>query len=258
MTRQGKAKVVLVVGLAALGFGVKNLVDLYTMYTPKFVAPTLAFVGGGAIVVAIALALLKRPLVGVAVVVAAAGASVAAIKLGQAGADERMRGYEREAEIGEAAEKVCDGVPNAGAAPPSGPRKLMQVYIREGSGLEKLKIPHVWEGLPAPRSGAELQIVACIDENRNYTASCEYADANGAPSYTIHKYQHVDRVTVRDAKTAAVLGEQTFEGSVPSDRCDESIRTTSSSGTSRDSGGDPPDRAAETAFVRRFVEPAEN
>jgi hypothetical protein len=244
MTRRGKATILLVVGLGALGFGAKLLYDQYSLYWPDDLPPTLAFYGGGLLAVAIALAIIKRPWVGAAVVVAGAGVAVAAIKLGQDRMAVMERGWAMEHEVGETAEKVCTGTANAAAA---GTRGLMQVTKTDGS---EVAVPHSWDGFAVPATPAEVAIVVCRRQAHTTVAVCDYGNTGG-DSYQISKYQIVDDLTVYDAKTLAVLGTQSFEGTKPSDQCDDSVMVRSDSRElSHEVGGDSPSFDAETAFVR--------
>ena len=158
--------------------------------------------------------------------------------------------FAREAEIQEAAEALCaKGTPNAKAgAAVKGKRPIMQVIGREQSGGEMLWFVHPWEGLPKPAKIEELLLVACRVESKSYASSCEYSGG-----YTIRKYKNTDIIRVLDAKTGQQLAEQRFEGAAPSDNCDESIVNRGGE-SSREVSGDNPDKAAETAFLKKFVE----
>ena len=113
-----------------------------------------------------------------------------------------------------------------------------------------------WDGFPAPRFPSELQLVVCRVGTKNLVGTCPYDNKNGG-TFTIYRYQNSETLTVRDAKTAEVLGEKTFEGDKPTGECDTSV-TVPKYETSRDSSGMSPDRDAETAWVKTFVSPAEN
>jgi len=254
MTGRGKAKVLLVLGLGALAFGAKLVKDQYDVYWPSDLPPTLAFYGGGLLAVSIALAILEKPWVGAVVFVLGAGAAGAVIKLGQIAMDKQTAVWEMERQVGDAAEKVCDGTPNAAAS--GTVRGVMQVTDTVGS---EVKVPFKWEGFPVPATPAELHVVVCRTQDHNTVAVCDYSDSSGNNRYQITKYQIVDHLSVMDARTGALLGSDSFAGSVPSEKCDDAVSMRSDSReTSHEVGGDSPDHAAETAFIRPFVERAEN
>lgn len=249
MTGRGKAKVLLVLGLGALGFGAKLLYDQYSLYWPDDLPPTLAFYGGGLLAVSIALGILKKAWVGAVVLVAGAGIAGAAIKLGQGRMAEMERGWAAEREVQDTAERVCTGTANAAAAT-GGTRGLMQVTSTEGS---EVAVAHTWDGFPTPSTPAEVAIVVCRNQAHNTVAVCDYG-GTGGDSYQISKYQVVDDLTVYDAKTRTVLGTQSFEGTKPSDKCDDSVMVRSDSHeTSHEVSGDSPSFDAETAFVRSVM-----
>jgi len=258
MSRRG-AKVLLVVGAVGTVAGGVFLKNLYDWYRPRDVAPTLALFGVPVLLLAFAVGKLTRAIAGVAIVLAAAGLAAGAIQLGIAHDEERMRGYERESEIQLAAEAACRGTPNAAASDPApgAKRGVMQVTQRPDSDSPDLMFPHTMEGLTAPRTLAELQVVVCRVQRGEPVGRCDYESKDSSRSLTIWFSKTVDTLVVRDARTLQVLGEKTFEGSVPSTACDEKIEVTDTSPMSRDVPGMPPSFADETAFVRTLVEPVE-
>lgn len=161
----------------------------------------------------------------------------------------RKQRHAREAEIAAAAEALCvNGTPNAKAAAArvGGKRPIMQVVTRPDDA--KVWFPLAWKGLPQPTTIEELQLVVCRVTRKEYATSCSYEGG-----FTIRKHKATDTLTVFDAKTGRQLGEQRFEGALPSDSCDEAVKVERGAG-SRDVTGMPPDQEAETAFLRAYVE----
>ena len=112
-----------------------------------------------------------------------------------------------------------------------------------------------WHDLPKPRTLAELQLVACTEVIHDLRATCNYQGKNGVGAYSISRVRRVDHITVRDAKTAQVLGRKSFEGGEPATDCSKEITVSSDSReTSRDVTGEAPSDKDETDFVRAFVE----
>jgi hypothetical protein len=250
--------VALGLGVLGTGFGAKLVSDQYDFYRPKDLPPTFAIFGVGLVLLSLGLAKVARPLVGVVAFVVLAGAAGVMIKLGMSRMEEMQRGWAQERVVQEAAEKVCRGTPNAAAGTGgAGANKIMQVISRPDGDAPDLMFVHPWKELPAPTTLEELQLVVCRVQRDEYVSSCDYSSASGADTYTIRKYKSVDTLTVRDARTGAALGEQTFEGGMPSEKCDESVTTSRGGSTSSRARGDDPSEAAETAFVRSFVERAE-
>lgn len=251
------AKLLLLPGLAGLVGGGLYLFWMLDFYDPDDVPPTLVMAVGGALLVAFALWKLGRRAIGVVLVLAVAGASVAVILRGREMRDAMHAQWALDRVRDVAAEEVCSGKPNTAATAPKGARPIMQVISRPDSDSPTTKFAHPWEGLPAPKSVAELQLVACRVESEQTVHVCNYEGSNGAP-FTIYKTKRVDTITVRDARTGEVLGEERFEGSEPSTTCDDEIRVRAGGPSSKSSSGFGPDRAKETAFLKRFVFPAEN
>jgi hypothetical protein len=94
--------------------------------------------------------------------------------------------------------------------------------------------------------------VVCGVAHQQYVPSCNYESKNGRAARTIKLVKDVDMLAIRDAKTAKVLGEKTFEGGEPSGKCDETI--TGGNGRDETSSGDAPSATDETAFIKTFVD----
>jgi hypothetical protein len=168
---------------------------------------------------------------------------MALVACGESDADRDAR-YKREAEVSEAAEAICkDQKPNTRAGEAKG--KMYQVVQRPDSS--ETWFPNPWKELPAPKTVEELTVVACRVSRDEYATSCSYDHG-----YTIRKYKVTDTITVRDAKTAKVLGEKVFEGAQPSTTCDTSIKATPGQADSRVSGL-PPNEKDETDFLKTFL-----
>lgn len=200
---------------------------------------------------------LGRRGLGIAVFVLGAAGIVAIVITAKGRRDDEERGWELHRAAAAVAEAVCDGKPNTAAITPKGARAIMQVTSRPDSE-SKSKFANNWEGLPAPKTVAELQLVACRVSRERTIHTCRYVSEPGdtLTSYKIYLAQQVDTITVRDAKTAAVLGEETFEGGMPPTSCSEKIETSEYYGN-RTSTGDSPSREKQTAFLQTFVKPAE-
>lgn len=203
-------------------------------------------------------ALTKKKVVGLVIFLGGAGAAFGVLKLSLAKEADMMAGFEREGLVQRAAVGVCTGKPNTAlvAPAPGAVRKIMQAGASADSESGTL-YGSPWPGLPKPETEAELAVVACLVWKTETVASCSYANAQGQHAYFISKVRYSHVITVRDAKTLAVLGEKTFVGGTPSDKCDESVRTSQNDGSSRTVSGDPPSADEELAFLKTFVFPAE-
>jgi len=248
------AKVAVGLGLVPLVFGGYQVYDrVYDWYDVNQMPPVIAIFAVGVLLVAFGLGKLKSPIVSVVLVLAAGGYVLACLKLGKTHDAERMKGYEDEIALGKAAMAVCNGTPNTAAAttPVDGKRPIMAAGHRDGED----GVGHAWEGLPAPRTLAEMQLVACTDQSQELRNECKYEGKDGVGAYTITFYKVTNTISVKDARTLEVLGTKTFEGAEPDTSCDHEIKVDLHE-SSHDVTGRAPDRDAETAFVRTFVESA--
>lgn len=214
---------------------------------------TLAITGAGVLLFALGIAGVTRPRNGIVVGIVGAAIIVALFLRAKANGRRWHAQFESERAVADAAEAVCNGKPHTGATATAVPRALMSASRSEDKPTTWYAKD--WEGLTKPETAAELQLVACLVHDKTMAASCSYDLSNGS-TYSIYKYKTSDTITVRDAKTAKELGTQTFEGKAPSDKCDDSVRV-SGRELSHDVTGESPDRAAETAFLKSFVTPAE-
>lgn len=250
------AKVAVVVGLAPLLFGAYQVHDaVYEWYRVNDMPAVIAIFGAGVLLVAFGLGKLKGPVVGGALLVAGGAYVVASLKLGKTHDAERMRGYEGDVALASAAAAVCKGTPNAAAsgALVDGKRPVMLAMRRSDQGDDGW-FGQPWEGLLAPRTQAELALVACRVESKDYRDHCEYhGKDDAAGSYTISFYKLTDVISVTDAKTGKVLDMKTFEGADPSTSCDTEIKVDPHE-TSHDVTGASPNRDDEIAYVRQFVD----
>lgn len=248
------AKVAVGLGLVPLVFGAYQVYDrVYDWYDVNQMPPVIAIFAVGVLLVAIGLGKLKTPVLGVVLVLAGAGYVAACLKLGKTHDAARMRGYEDEIALGKAAMAVCNGTPNAAASSAlvDGKRPVMGAG-HTSTGEDGVGVP--WEGLPAPKTLAELQLVACTDQTQDFRNRCDYQGKDGAGAYTITFYRLTNTVTVKDARTLEVLGSKTFEGAEPDTSCDSEIKVERHEDSNHEVNGRAPSRDEETAFVRQFVD----
>lgn len=252
-------KAAIVVGAAASLFGAYTVYDnLYESYRARDVPPVLGIFGAGLLVLGVGIGAWKHRLLGVLPLVLGAAYAGAMVKLGKQHRIDQLAYYQHEIDINKAAAAVCAGTPNTAAsdAPINGKRPLLGAG-RTSSSSEWFSGGAAWGDLPKPTSLAELQLVACTQRMDSLRATCDYVGKDGVGAHSISKYRRVDYITVRKAKTAEILGEQSFEGGEPSTDCSSEINMpTHSREASTDVTGDAPDSNAETAFVRSFVEQA--
>jgi len=256
MARTG-VKVLLGIGLVGSAFGAYQVYDrVYAWYDQRQFVPVFIIFGVGLLLLAIGVAKLKGPVIATVVFLAGAAYAGAMLRLGKTRDEERMAGYRSEIDIQKAAAAVCAGTPNTSASetPIDGKRPILGAGMSPGSA-EWFSGGTAWHDLPKPRTLAELQLVACTEVIHDLRATCDYQGKNGVGAYSISRVRRVDHITVRDAKTAQVLGRKSFEGGEPATDCSKEITVSSDSReTSRDVTGEAPSDKDETDFVRAFVE----
>lgn len=215
---------------------------------------TLAITGGGVLLLAVGVSGATRPRNGILVALVGAGIMTALLLRARANGRRWHAEFESERAVKDAAEAVCNGIPHAGVTATSFPRAIMSA----GRSEDKATTWYVteWQGLPKAETAADLQLVACTVTSKATVASCSYGSGT-TTSHIIFKVQVTETITVREAKTAKELGTRSFEGAKPSEKCDDSVRVSNRSEFSRDVSGGSPDGAAETAWLRTFVAPAE-
>lgn len=252
------AKVLVVLGVLGCAFTAFAMFQLYGAYRSNDLPLILGSSSVGVLLLAIGLGSWKRPLAGIAAFGLGGAAVAGCLLLTIAKHERQMIAIHGEIDVMRVAEAVCRGTPNAAAADTAGQRAVLQVITRPSeTGGPPVAIPAAWQGLRAPTTVSEVQLVVCRHADTQYVTSCSYQGKGPAGgSMTITKAKAIDKLTIRDAKTAAVIAEQTFEGGAPSDLCDKSVVVGPSS-KSYTTTGDAPSEADETAFVRKHLAAAE-
>lgn len=213
-----------------------------------------ALVTAGAGLIGLGIGQRGKKAVGIVVFLVGAGSAFGLVKLAMIKDAQTWEQVTRESARERATQDVCQGKTIATTAHSS--RNVTRAYRRpaeEEYGHPPLWMPSTWPGLPTPSTAGEIDIVACITSTERQANYCTYEAEGGGGSLSISIVQLIDEVAVRDAKTGMILGTKTFEGEVPNDKCDTSIKVNTGERGSRTSPGRSPDGAAEEAFVRTFL-----
>ncbi len=118
-------------------------------------------------------------------------------------------------------DQVCRGTGLASATGYTAESGVHPVVVLQGEdpdySYSSVTLPDGWE----PESGAyeSTQLVACLDRvSATPVELCEgYEDSDSGTTWSVQTFDATYELTVRDAQSAEVIAEETFEG--PSDGC---------------------------------------
>ena len=205
----------------------------------------------GMLFIAAGISLIKKPVFGVAAfVIVSAIAGIVVWRAAVADRDTHWR-LELEHRVSEKLWPVCDGTPVAEAAARTDRTPRPTVVITASRDQH-----YYWYGDEAwfPASIDVAQQVACFTTEKTTGAVCSYTDTQGIP-HTIPAVQYVITGKVFEARTAKLLGEKVFTGSV-APGCPADVRRKPSEMPKQFEGSIPSTEQL-TAWVRSFVENAE-
>ena len=97
-----------------------------------------------------------------------------------------------------------------------------------------------------PATGEEPQVVACVEEQQDEISTCTYTGGS-----SLVRYQRQLTIELREARTADLLAERTFEGSAPR-QCPNS-----KSADLRSITGDAVPLDTILPWLRQYVEPSQ-
>lgn len=254
--KRGGAIALTVIGTPLVIFGLRGIAFTtgFTHLRPGELAGVAAFTLAGSAAIAVGVGRLVKPAVGIAAGVALVALAIVLFVRGRSATASRDQGFADRRTRAEAVWPACNGtpVPAAAARSDRGPRPTIVINIdSEGGHYEWAANDDAW----LPVSVETTQLVACFKTEKKLVTACSYQSSTGSPQ-TQGVYQYVITGKVVEAKTGKVLGEKTFEGSRPDEKCADSVSVKKGELLKDKSGGMPNDRDQLT-FVRGFAEDVE-
>ncbi|CAN5818176.1 hypothetical protein BH11MYX3_BH11MYX3_39230 [soil metagenome] len=214
MTKRG-ATPLIVLGMGALGLGIWFVNDANQFHYDETGSHTgVAIAAAGAILLGLGIAKLTRPIVWPIVIVLGLAYPVFAWRsAASAGAAKQAR-EAADAEMAKTLAAVCQGTPVPSAAPLAehGLRPTLMSRTGDDNYLEELDAS--WK----PREVAQAQLVACANMTKSSIEPCMYEGG-----ITVQRNRYTMELTVREARTANVLGARKFEGDPPN--CIDEVKT---------------------------------
>ncbi len=118
---------------------------------------------------------------------------------------------------------VCDGQPVSEAAAYSQTSGVHPIVLLRGSADGNWRIPRdnlrpEW----TPQTLPEVELVVCMQIDEVLIESCPYTLENGTKA-SVERFQYETSVTLREARTGAVVAETSLPGTMPAE-CGNQIR----------------------------------
>lgn len=214
MTKRG-ATPLLVLGLGGLGLGMWFVNDANQFHYDESGSHTgVAISAVAAILLGLGIAKLTRPIVWPIVIVLGLVYPIFAWRSAASTQAAKEAVEAADADTANTLATVCQGaaVPNAAPLAEHGVRPILMVRSGDDNYLEPLHAS--WK----PQDVAHTQLVVCATMTKNVIEPCMYEGG-----VTVKRNRYTMDLTVREARTANILGTRTFEGDPPT--CIDEVRT---------------------------------